>query len=126
LSIQFLQGGKWTRIEGLAKRISVDKWGQIWIIGSDNKLWERNNGAWRRRTDATARDLAVGLDGIVWYIGTVVDANGNYGIFSFNSATGVISQLDGAGTEISVGPNGLPWVINAKGDIFQRTRSAWV
>jgi Tectonin domain len=34
--------------------------------------------------------------------------------------------VDGAATQISVGPSGLPWVVNSGGGIYERLPTGWV
>jgi hypothetical protein len=69
-----------------------------------------------------AKDVAVGGDGSVWVIGTnPVGSAGDFGIFRFNGTA--FEPVDGGGVRIAVAPDGLPFAVNSKGQIFRGTLS---
>jgi hypothetical protein len=51
-----------------------------------------------------------------WVLGSIANSNGDYGIFRWLNSSWV--QVSGAGTQLAVGPEGYPWVINHAGAIF--------
>jgi hypothetical protein len=77
---------------------------------------------WRLQLGA-ASNIAVGANGAVWSIG-LTPTDGSYNIQSLNGNSW--QSIDGGGVHIAVDPNGLPWVINEAGQIWQRTTNGWV
>jgi hypothetical protein len=74
--------------------------------------------AWRQ-LPGTAKDIGIEADGSVWIIGT--NPSGTKDNFGVHRWTGKDwFGLEGGGVQISVDKSGLPWVVNALGDIFHR------
>lgn len=120
-SIQYLSKGVWTKIDGAAVRIAVDRDGNPWVVNAAGNLYQRAGGAWRQRAPGgSAKDLGVGSDGSVW----ITDANQL--IRRLDTHTDSFTTVEGRATQISVGPDGRPWVTNEAGGIFERVGSAWV
>ena len=70
-------------------------------------------------------DIGAGADGSLWVIGTEGDPNGN-SIFEFNKDDHAwVKTSSGTGINISVGPKGIPWIVNKKGEIFRRKGKNW-
>jgi predicted Zn-dependent protease len=70
------------------------------------------------------KDIAVGADGTVWVIGLGAVVGGNFAIHKWNEGTGNWEASDGGAVRIAVSPTGVPWVVNAAGQIFRRTSSS--
>lgn len=70
-----------------------------------------------------ANDVGVGPDGSVWIVGHGV-AWSNAQVYRWN---GVGFEPDGAtkGMSITVGADGLPWLVTADGSIYRRSATAW-
>lgn len=91
----------------------LDVWGTVWQptvgpggpIAPEQRLW--SDGTF------SAIDVAVGADGVLWYIGP----DGSI----YREGT----KMPGGGVRIAVDPKGTPWVVNAGGQIFRWTGSAW-
>ena len=70
------------------------------------------------------KDIAVGADGSVWVIGLGPIVGGNFAIHKWNEATFSWQGSDGGAVRIAVSPSGVPWVVNAAGQIFRRSSSS--
>ena len=55
-------------------------------------------------------------------IGTDATAGG-FGIYRFTGTSW--ERVDGGAVRITVGPQGVPWVVNAAGNIFKRVGAGW-
>jgi len=65
------------------------------------------------------KDISVGADGSVWLTGgTKVGNADDYSIFKWNGSNW--SQVDGGAVAIAVCKNGIPYVINSKGEIYHK------
>ena len=52
---------------GDAVRIAAYQNGEIWVVNSIGRVFQRQNGQWQMKADTgTAADIAVGDDGSVW------------------------------------------------------------
>jgi hypothetical protein len=60
----------------------------------------------------------------LWMIGKTA-VNGGYSIQQFNYATKTFTAVPGGAVRISVGGNGVPWVVNNLGQIFKRVNNSW-
>jgi hypothetical protein len=69
--------------------------------------------------DGLARDIAHGADGSVWIIGTDPIGYGDLAISKWAGATW--ASANGGGIRVAVGPNGAPWTVNAKGEIYRHS-----
>jgi hypothetical protein len=70
-----------------------------------------------------ARSIASGADGSLWTVGTIAMGNGNYALYRWVGAGWV--QANGAGVKVAVDGSGIPWVINAAGEIFVSSGGQW-
>ena len=111
-------GSKWIQIDGLAVRIAVAPDGNAWVINSSGQIYKGNGSSWTRIC-GYARDIGVGADGSVWIIGANRIGT-DYGIFKRDVAANKWEMVDGAAVGISVAPDGTPYVINSKGNIYKR------
>lgn len=59
--------GKWEKIEGLLKQISVGFDGRIWGVNSSDQIWTRPgvNGPWQK-IDGSLKHVSVANNGRVW------------------------------------------------------------
>jgi peptidoglycan hydrolase-like protein with peptidoglycan-binding domain len=70
------------------------------------------------------KDIAVGADGSAWVIGLGPVVGGNFAIHKWNEGTFSWQASDGGAVRIAVSQTGVPWVVNAAGQIFRRTSSS--
>ena len=70
----------------------------------------------------SAKDIGIGASGHVWIIGTDAHGNGDFGIY--NWSLGSWRRADGGAIRIAVSPTGVPWVVNAGGNIWRRTTNS--
>ena len=63
-----------------------------------------------------AKDIGIGANGSVYVIGTGV-TSGGYSIHQWSGSK--LYRLTGGAIGISVGPTGIPWVVNSVGNIFR-------
>ena len=106
---------------GGGKRIAVDPSGQPWIVNSNHQIFCHNMVGWVLIPGA-ANDIGVGANGEVWVIGTNA-VGGGFGIYTWSggcTAVGSWSEIPGGGVAISVGTDGLPFVVNSSGQIYER------
>jgi hypothetical protein len=130
-SIFKLINGTWVQDTsgGRAARIAVGANGRPWIANAAGNIFQRTtnsptSGGWGFISGAGAKDIGAGFDGEVWIITTTpFDQSGNFTIKKFNGS-GWDSPVDGGGAvRIAVGPEGVPWIVNAAGTIFRRTNN---
>lgn len=76
---------------------------------------------WTQQPGA-ATDIAVGIDGSVWVIGTDPVAGG-YGVYFWNGSNW--DSAGGGGVRIAVGRDGTPWIVNDAGNIFVLSGGDW-
>jgi hypothetical protein len=73
--------------------------------------------------------IAVGLNmqgakiGDPWVLGSAANSNGDYPIY--NLVFGVWDKMPGAGTQLAIGPEGYPWVVNHAGVAFYWNSGGW-
>jgi hypothetical protein len=70
-----------------------------------------------------ATDIAVGVNGSVWVVGTNPTAGG-YGIYRWNGAGW--TRMPGGAVGIAVDPGGNPWVVNSAHQIYHWLGNRWV
>jgi hypothetical protein len=80
---------------------------------------------WVRRP-YLAQDIGANYNGEVWIIGIGDVGAGNFNIWHWNKNKSDWDPIDGGGVRIAVDPSGLPWVVNAQGQVWQRTKTGWI
>jgi len=120
-----LSGTTWVPANGAGTRITIDGFGQPWIVNTAGQVWRfsgtsANNGNWVRIDGVLGSDIGAGIQdaGFVWVIGKFPNANGDGTIFKFDS--GGWHSVEGAARRVAVTPSGVPWVVNTAGNIFRR------
>lgn len=106
-------GKTWDSVQGTAVRIAVDVAGSPWIVNSANTPFHLENGAWSQLPGA-GLDIGVGANGAVWLVG-VDNTEGAHAVFTWKESRWNRSAI--VGVAVSVGPDGLPWTIDANGEI---------
>ncbi len=115
-------GSNWSGIEGGGIRIAVDPQGAPWVVNARQEIYQRVNNQWSRQPGA-AHDIGIGADGTIWVIGTNPVGQGDYGIYRWDGTNW--SGIEGGGVRIAVDPQGAPWVVNARQEIYQRVSNQW-
>ncbi len=67
--IHKLAGSTWTKVDGAARRIAVEKSGNPWVINSTGKIYRRVNNMWQQMpgpNGATPMDIAISNSDEVW------------------------------------------------------------
>ncbi len=67
--IHKLAGSSWTKVDGAARRIAVEKSGLPWVINSTGKIYRRVNNVWQQMpgpNGATPVDIAISNSDEVW------------------------------------------------------------
>ncbi|HOY19239.1 MAG TPA: hypothetical protein PLC89_18165 [Haliscomenobacter sp.] len=118
-TIQRWTGSAWQAVDGAALRVAVDPQGNPWVVNDANQIFRRESNRWIQ-VPGQARDIGIGADGSVWIIGAEVAAGG-YSIRYWSGSAWVL--VGGGGVRISVHPSGQPFVVNNRGEIFQRNVS---
>ena len=133
--------GAWVQADGGAVRIAVGPTGVPWIVNSVNTIYRRTtnsptSGTWEV-LPGLAKDIGISDGSFAWVIGTVANGS-NFSIFTWDEQSQILysdgsvaapaervwTQVPGAATNISVGPNGTPWVVNAAGVISRPAKIA--
>jgi hypothetical protein len=116
-------GASWDRVDGGGVRIAVDSDGQPWVVNSIGQIYQYRAGSWVLQPGlgknlALGKDIGAGPNGSVWVIGTSqLNDTGNCGIFKWNGSSW--DTVDGAAVQITVGSDGLPWMVNSSCQIYR-------
>jgi hypothetical protein len=105
-------------------RIVVSPNGKLFVLSSKGLIFVRDPGdsTFFELPAFAARDIAVGVDGSMWAIGTnAVGTDGDFGIFQLTGS--IFEPVFGGGVGIAVGPDGLPLVVKSNGQMVRRTPS---
>jgi LmbE family N-acetylglucosaminyl deacetylase len=83
-----------------------------------------SHAKWNFIAGKLAQDISVGKNGTIYMIDTTVNVGGGR---IYKWANGAWGEIGGTATHIDVDDNGLPWVVNDGGAVFQRNASdtAW-
>ncbi len=113
----------WQKISGGGVRIAAGPDGTPWLVNNEGKIYHghKDGSGWGNPLPGCAKDIAVGANGAVWVVGCD-QVNGGW---SLHHWIGVDSQRpwqrsEGGGTNISVAPDGRPWIVNDIGNIYKR------
>jgi len=110
-------GSGWQFANGGGVRIAVGPDGQPWIVNDTGAIWHLAPGGWVN-VPGGARDIGVGADGSVWILGLNWTFSG-YQLYRYNG-TGWDALPGSGGVAISVGPDGMPWIVQDGGTILER------
>ena len=109
--------GSWQDIPGAAVRIDVNQAGQAWVVNDRGDAFRWNGSTWVGAPGKQGRDISVGSDGQVFMVGWD-DVGDGYPIYRWTGTSWTL--VDGALKNISVGPNGLIWGTNSRGNIWRK------
>jgi hypothetical protein len=136
-------GSTWKLLDGAGLRIDVAPDGTPWLITASGGIWRRNGVSasvpdgtgWTNLSGPSAQDVAVGRDRAVWITDKsnniyqrheqpAVDnsnpPNGNTTDPGDIAAISTWKQVDGKGTNVSVGMRSLPWVTGPDLSLWRR------
>jgi peptidoglycan hydrolase-like protein with peptidoglycan-binding domain len=114
----------------------------LWVVSSTGVVGKRYlantvpaSYVWEPNMPGALIDVAQGMDGSAWGIGTAANGAGGNGIYIWDEQVkgsvgsppapakkGWVKANNGAALAVSVDSTGLPWVINNNLDIFKRRR----
>jgi hypothetical protein len=109
-------GRDWASVDGGAVRIDVDGRGNPWIVNAEGVIYRRDRNQWQQ-LPGSARDISVNAAGDAWLIGTN-PVGGGFGIFNWTGREW--RAVDGGGTQLSVGGDGIVYIINSESAIYRR------
>ena len=110
-------GSAFVAVPGAGMRIAVNPIGMPWLINDQHQIFARDGANWILLPGA-ANDVGVGLDDTAWVTGT--DGVPYYWAGTeFRALPGGATNI-GFGANIAADEDGLPWITNTFGNIFQR------
>ena len=68
-----------------------------------------------------ATDIGIGADGSVWIIGTNNLGTAGFQIYNWDGSSWIANW--GSGVRISVDPTGIPWIVNATGEVWRHSNN---
>lgn len=120
----------WDSVTGAGVRIAVDGSGVVWVVNADGYTYRKPRGSqgWEVGTRPTIGsetgmvEIAAGTDGSVWGLAKA-KVPGGHQLMRCVPGTGTHTweQVSGGATSVSVGPDGLPWVVNDRGSVMTLT-----
>jgi hypothetical protein len=98
-----------------------------WIVSDNGTIYKRSgtlasSGSWSVIAGC-AKDIGIGGDSSVWIVGCTA-VTGGFGLYKWNGSNDWTASNNGSGVRISVGPTGVPWVVNSSGTLNRRTTSS--
>ena len=111
-------GNDWEAVSGSAKRIAVGPSGRPWVVNEAGQIFERKSDNSWHMYPGDASDIGAGADGSIWIIGASKVGRGGNAILEWTGMDW--RRVNGAAVRVSVGPNGLPWVVTEEGNVFER------
>jgi hypothetical protein len=97
--------------------------GDVWIIDKQGNTYELAGGGWLQEPPCAT---SIGSSGSSIFItGCSRESSGGMGIYEWNG-DGAWNQMGGQATQvIKTAVDGVPWIINAHGQIYQWNGSGW-
>jgi hypothetical protein len=98
-----------------------------WIVSDNGTIYKRSgtlasSGSWSVIAGC-AKDIGIGGDSSVRIVGCTA-VTGGFGLYKWNGSNDWTASNNGSGVRISVGPTGVPWVVNSSGTLNRRTTSS--
>lgn len=127
-TIYSLVQGSWVQEPGGAIDITVaPDTGSPWIVDASGLVYLWDKGTWSptNRGGVAMSRIAAGPGGVLWAIGKTPSAPGSFDGAIYRSIDGVSWQRQpGAAFRIAVSPDGVPWIVTAKGVVLFGTQTA--
>lgn len=119
-----LKNGTWSTVTGAGVQIAVSPEGIPWVVNNKGELYKWKNGAFELVPIDCITWVGVGSNETAWAVGCGgKEADGNNGIFQLSNGSWV--KVTGAGVQLAVSPEGNPWVLNNKGEVYRWNGSAF-
>ncbi|MBT3341962.1 MAG: hypothetical protein HN712_22120 [Gemmatimonadetes bacterium] len=111
-------GSTWLEMGGNGKRIDAGPNGDAYVVTANGTVWYHNGTEdnWVHLPGALANDIGVGADGSVW-----ITYQEDSSIGRWNAAVSIWEETDGHAQQISVGPDGTPYVVQESTQIWSGT-----
>lgn len=118
----------WNAHGGAGVRIAADGGHAVWLVNAagDSFCSPEGDDSWQLGQRAVVAgvegllDVAAGTDGSVWALATATVPGGHQLMRCVpGSGTHSWRPVSGGATAISVGPDGLPWVVNDQGSVMR-------
>jgi len=97
-------------------RVDTQPNGYPVAVKTDGTIWRFNGISWIQLSGC-ARDIGVGLRGLIAVIGCDT-VSGGHGIYTYNLNNSNWNHIPGGGVRIDVGPDDQIWVVNDRGQIY--------
>ena len=142
---QMQTDGFWVKMQDdVATQIAVSPEGNAWVVNSSGGILFWNGSEFVQAPVDTggngcARSIGVGPTseyqtyGTPWIVGCHAAVDGNYAVYQMQTGgtsefhlTSWVKMQDDVATQIAVSPEGIPWVINASGQILYWNGSKFV
>ena len=138
---QMQKDGFWVKMQDdVATQVSVSPEGEPWAINASGQIlyWDGNALI---VNDAGGCALSIGVgpasswqkNGTPWIVGCKAGADGNYDVYELQAGgtsdfhlSGWVKMQGDVATQIAVSPEGIPWAINASGQILHWNGSKFV
>ena len=104
---------------GGGTRIAVDNSGAALLVNSIHEMWIQSGNCNYTRVSTSANDVGGGADGSVWIVTNTAGGDGYEFALWYGGTNWQTS--DGSGSEISVAPNGAPWITQQNNLIWYRS-----
>ncbi|MGI8808046.1 MAG: eCIS core domain-containing protein [Acidimicrobiales bacterium] len=113
---------------GRGVRIAADGAGNVWVVNADGYTYRKAAGSqtWEvgERPHVGGQDglleIAAGTDGSVWGLAKAEVSGGHQLMRCIpGNLTHSWEEVPGGATSVSVGPDGLPWVVNSNGVLMK-------
>ena len=124
-------GTQWQLLSGAGVLIAVDPNGNALVVNSRGGIFRytfAGNPPWEQLpptaaniaagSTRTATDVAVGGNGSLWIVGVAQPARPDQPLYRWTN--GAWEQTPGAGVQITVAPDGSPWVVNSENELWVR------
>ena len=142
---QMQTDGFWVKMQNdIATQVAVSPEGNAWAINASGNILYWDGSAFVQVSvdtggKACASSIGVGpnselqTNGTPWTVGCHPGADGNYAVYQLVTGgtsafhlTSWVKMQDDVATQIAVSPEGIPWVINASGQILYWNGSKFV
>lgn len=115
-------GYSWTELaECAGTRIAVAPDGTPWVVNKSGLIFKYNSyGKPWAQYPGTANDIGISANGDVFITNNTTSlTSSDFGIKKLSGSSWSVIMKNGAGTNISVSPQGIPYWINTENDIFK-------
>ena len=133
---QMQTGGKWVDMQNdIATQVAVSPLAKTipWAINRAGQILYWNGSKFvENAAGGCATSIGVGpnsrglTNGTPWITGCSSGSGGNHGVYQMQTGGKWVLMQDDIATQVAVGPKGIPWAVNAAGQIFYWNGSKFV